>query len=253
MGKGMNPVRLRRWFFRKGDPYFLLAGSYLLLGGYFLLLTGSLLIALVGGLFSLLFLPSFRRSRERARLARLNQEFLDFLLLLASQLGSGKSMEHALEGSAGSLSSLYGGDSLLSPALEKALYFNRLGIPPDKGFSLLAGELSMPALGDFSHLLKLAREGGGSFGEILRETGSILREQLETELEIGTLLARQQMEVKILRIIPLALLLGLKLLYPQLIGFLTGTLPGVLTFLLAGGLVAGALLLSQRFCEVEWD
>ena len=92
-----------------------------------------------------------------------------------------------------------------------------------------------------------------AFGEILRETGSILREQLETEVEIGTLLARQQMEVKILRIIPLALLLGLKLLYPKLITFLTGTLPGILAFLVAGGLVAGALLLSQRFCEVDWE
>lgn len=253
MVKSMKGGGLRGLFRRKGDPLLLLGAAYLLLGGYFLLLTGSLPMALLAGLASLLFLPSFRRSRERVRLGALNQEFLDFLLLLASQLSSGKSMEHALEGSARSLSSLYGGEGCLAPALEKALYFNRLGIPPDRGFRLLSEELAMPALRDFSHLLKLAREGGGSFGEILRETGSILREQLETEVEIGTLLARQQMEVKILRIIPLALLLGLKLLYPKLITFLTGTLPGILAFLVAGGLVAGALLLSQRFCEVDWE
>ena len=84
------------------------------------------------------------------------------------------------------------------------------------------------------------------------ETSNVLSGKLEVEREIETLLAKQNMEVKILRVIPLILLLALRFLYPEMIAFLSGSVLGVIAFLAVSLLMVAAIYVSNKLMEVVW-
>lgn len=220
---------------------------------YFFLLSDRLWFGLLFGSISFVLLPHIQKEGIRRRKKRVLLEFQDFVYLLNSQLKGGKSLENSFVESKNSLYTLYGEDGIFVKSLEKTLYFNKLGIPYEQGFQLLEEEFDLDILGEFAQMVKIARQRGGAFQEILRETNNILSERLETEREIETLMAKQKMEVNILRIVPFVLLLGLKFLYPELILFLTGSLVGLLTFLCSLSLIAIAFWMSNKWMEVIWD
>lgn len=239
--------------FRKGHLLVLFSLSYLLLFGYFYLLTDRLFFSLLAGSASVFLMPWFNRELVSRKRQRILMEFQDFIYILGSQLKSGKSMDNALMETKNSLFDMYGEDAILGKALEKILSFNRFGVPYERGFELLEEQYGIDAFGEFAGVIRIARTRGGAFGEILRETNGILAERMETEREIGTLMARGKMEVRILRVVPFVLLLGLKFLYPEMVVFLTGSWVGLLTFLVAGILVGVAFFISSRLVEVEWE
>ena len=84
------------------------------------------------------------------------------------------------------------------------------------------------------------------------ETSNVLSGKLEVEREIETLLAKQNMEVKILRVIPLILLMALRFLYPEMIAFLSGSFLGIVAFLAVSLLMVAAIYVSNKLMEVVW-
>lgn len=238
---------------RKRSNLLVLGAGWLLLFLYFLLLTGKPVFAGAAGMISLFFVPYFDGVFVKRRKGRVLLEFQDFLFILNSHLKAGKSLDNAMAESRNSLNHMYGEDTLFGKGLEKVLYYNKIGVPYEKGFQLLEDQFRIGILGDFAGVIRIARTKGGAFNQILTETSNILSERMETEREIGTMLAKQALEVKILRVIPFGMLLALRFLYPEMITFLTDSPLGIATFLFVIGLFALAFVVSNKFMEVIWE
>ena len=230
-----------------------LAACYGVLFLYFITLTGNPVFSGAFSLLSVFFVPWFHKEFIKRKKKRILLEFQDFIYILNSQLKAGNSLDNGLVESKNSLFNMYGEDTLLGKSLERIVYFNRIGVPYEKGFEMLEEQFKVGVLGDFAGIIRIARKKGGAFNQILRETSNILSERLETEREIETMLAKQAMEVKILRVIPFAMLLALKFLYPEMIVFLTGSPIGVATFLFVILLVGLAFIVSNKLMEVIWE
>lgn len=227
--------------------------SYLLALFYFILLTGNILFSVLISSLSILLVPLYKKHYKKVLRDRMILEFQDFIYLLDGSLKSGKSFDNALIEIKFNLCNMYGDDALLGIELDKIIYWNKIGINYEKGFLLLEEEYQIGFFKEFGNILEITRNNGGNFKEVLDKTNNILSERLETDREIKTLLAKQRIEVLILRVIPFIMLLSIRFLYPEMIKFLTTNILGISTFLGVGMLFILSFFISNKLMEVAWD
>lgn len=227
--------------------------TYLFFVIYFLLLTSNILFSFFVSIISILFVPFYIRFQKRALSDRMILEFQDFIYLLDSSLKSGKSFNNGLIEVKFILYNMYGEDALLAKELDIILYWNKIGIKFEKGFLLLEDKYRIGFFKEFGNILEITRNKGGNLKEVLAKTNNILSERLEVDREIKTLLAKQRIEVLILRFIPFIMLLCIRFLYPEMIRFLTTNIIGLCTFLGVGLLFIFSFYLSNKLMEVVWD
>lgn len=231
----------------------LFIGSFLLSLIYFILLTSNLIFSFIVSLFTILLLPYFKKHSVKRKKTRIVLEFQDFIYLIDGSLKGGRSFDNALIDAKNNLFNMYGEDTLLGKELEKIVYWNKIGINYEKGFHMLENEYQIVFFKEFGNVLGITRNKGGSFKEVLEQTNITLSERLEVEREITTLLAKQRIEVLILRVIPFVMLLALRFLYPEMIKFLTTNIIGITTLLVVGMLFAFSFYISNKLMEVVWD
>lgn len=231
----------------------MIIASYLLALFYLILLTGNIIFSVLISSLSILLVPFHKKQYIKALRDRIILEFQDFIYLLDSSLKSGKSFDNALIEVKFNLCNMYGEDAILGKELDKIIYWNKIGINYEKGFVLLEDEYQIGFLKEFGNILEITRNKGGNLKEVLEKTNNILSERLETDREIKTLLAKQRMEVLILRVIPFIMLLAIRFLYPEMIKFLTTNIIGISTFLGVGLLFILSFFISNKLMEVVWD
>lgn len=227
--------------------------AFLILFTYFLLLTSNIVFSLLVGCISILFFPYFQGLITKRLKNRMIFEFQDFIYLLTGSLQAGNSYDNALNEVKYNLKSMYGEDTILAKELEKIIYWNKIGIGYEKGFLMLEEEYKIGFFKEFAIVLGITRNKGGNFKAVLEETNNTLSERLEIEREINTLLAKQRIEVLMLRVIPFVMLLILRFIYPEMIKFLTTNIIGGITFIGVGFLFALSFFISNKLMEVAWD
>ena len=232
--------------------YLLLLAIYLGAFGYLYLLFNKIGLSFILAFLSLFFLPYINKELKLKRKNRIVLEFQDFIYIFISNLKAGKSIDNSLAAARFSLEKIFFQDSLLSKELERIMYLNNIGIPYEKSFYALEEKLATGFFKDFGQIIAIARDKGGGYLGVLVETSNVLSGKLEVEREIETLLAKQNMEVKILRVIPLILLMALRFLYPEMIAFLSGSFLGVVAFLAVSLLMVAAIYVSNKLMEVVW-
>ncbi len=220
---------------------------------YFMLLTGNIFFSTLVSCLSIFLFPYFKVLISKRKKARMIFEFQDFIYLLSGSLQSGNSYDNALVETKFNLFSIYGEDTLLAKELEKIIYWNKIGIGYEKGFLMLEEEYQIGFFKEFAIVLGITRNKGGDFKEVLEETNNTLSERLEIEREIGTLLAKQRIEVLMLRVIPFVMLLILRFIYPEMIKFLITNVLGWVTFIGVVFLFALSFYISNKLMEVVWD
>lgn len=183
----------------------------------------------------------------------MNYEFQDFLDTLSSQIATGKSIENALVKARNDLQTIHGEESALAGELTRIVGNYGLGQKIEEGFINLGDQYKNDLIGALGEMLLLARQKGGQLVAILKRTGEVLGEQLEVEREIEVLLAKQALEVKVLRVMPFILVLLLKMLYPEMIDFLVDSPIGLGIFFLVSVLIGIAFYYSSKLMEVEWS
>ncbi|WP_162474033.1 type II secretion system F family protein [endosymbiont 'TC1' of Trimyema compressum] len=147
-------------------------------------------------------------------------------------------MENSLKRSLQDLENIHGEDGLLSPYLKKCLYYYGLGKPIESGLFELTQLYPFDWLAGFIDMIGIARIKVGDFINLIKKTSQIISDRIEIEGEIEVVLAKQNLELKILRGMPFILLLILKNLYPEMIVFLTSQFSGQLYFLIAFSVTA---------------
>lgn len=246
----MNIIRIFR---RNQNIVRIIMVTYLLVFTYFIFLTSNLVFSILVSFVSIMLGPYFKKHLIKGRKNKMLLEFQDFIYLLDGSLKSGKSFDNALIEVKFSIFNMYGDDTILVKELDKIIYWNKIGINYEKGFGLLEKEYQIGFFKEFGNVLEITRNKGGNLKEVLENTNNILSERLEVEREIRTLLAKQRVEVLIIRVIPFMMLLAFRFLYPELILFLTSTFMGLITFLGVGMLFAISFYISNKLMEVVWD
>ena len=136
------------------------------------------------------------------RRRRLEIEFREVILSVASNLQTGYSIENAFQESYRDIVLLYGSESVM--AKELRLIFRKIGNNEPLEYALinLADRSGVRDIRDFAEIFQIAKRGGGDLRGIITNTADIIGDKQEIRREIETVLSEKRFEQQIMRFIP---------------------------------------------------
>ncbi|MCC8026047.1 MAG: type II secretion system F family protein [Clostridium sp.] len=192
-----------------------------------------------------------RRERKKERLRQLGLQFKEGILVLASFLSAGYSLENGLAMSIQELELLYGSRSMIVREFMLLCTGVRMNRPAEQLLMDFGARSGLEDVDNFAQVFGAARRSGGDLVEIINYTSGIIRDKVQVQEEIHTITASKVFEQKIMNGIPFLIVLYIDLSSPGFFHVMYGTLTGRLVMTLCLGLYAGAMALSERILDIE--
>jgi len=188
---------------------------YLIFDGFVVPVTIALLIA---------FLPKYLVSRIRkSRVTAFERQLPDALLMVSGGMRAGASLAVALE------SMVKEQKPPLAQEFDLMLREQRLGVDFDTALSNMEKRMPLPDFILLVAAMRITKEVGGNFAEILESLSITLRRKLEMEGKIKALTAQGKLQGIVMACLPLFLMGILTLMEPEAMAPLYNTLYGWIT------------------------
>lgn len=189
------------------------------------------------------------RREKRQELFR--KMFREWILLLASSLTSGYSMENALVQSYQELCLMFPKGGIMQEELKMMLAKAGNNQRPEILFDELAEKYPYEEVQSFAEVFKAARISGGSLQTVIRGTAAQMAEIMDTRREIRTLLAARVYEQRIMSVMPAAVLLYIRLGSGEFLEGLYHNMTGALVMSVCLGIYGAAYLMGKRMVQFE--
>lgn len=198
------------------NRFLLMAGKGTLIGG----LVAWLFFQSVFGLVLVPFCVALTwiRDKKQQEQALREQEqalFTEYLGFVKEALMVGYSLEQAVrEGRKGMLTTLKKDHFFLQAVirLERKL---QLGTTVEEAFSQWAGEAKCEDIREFAEVLFIAKRTGGAVWQVIENTEGVIRDKQETMRYIRSVLHSREYEAKVMKCMPFAMLLYLRMFMPD--------------------------------------
>lgn len=193
-------------------------------------------LSVIGGMY---FRTLQKRNIRRNRMD-LERQFRECIRSVAASLKAGYAVENAFRESEQDMLMLFGKRSAIYRELELIRRGLVLNITLEELLRSLAERSGSDAIGQFAEVFAIAKRGGGNLPEIIRESSSLISQQIDSRQEIQTLLSGRRMEQNIMKLVPFGILTYISVSNPGYFRDLYGNLRGVviMTVLLGIYLVA---------------
>lgn len=187
--------------------------------------------------------------RERTR--QLGLQFKEAILVLASFLGAGYSLENGLAMSVTELEGLYGEEGMITREFTILSAGVRMNRQPEQLLMEFGSRSGLEDVDNFAQVFAAARRSGGELVEIIHYTAGIIRDKVQVQEEIHTMTASRVFEQKIMNGIPFLIILYIDFTSPGFFRVMYETVMGrcIMTACLA--VYAGALVLAKKILEIE--
>lgn len=224
-----------------------------------LVLTCTLAWLFYDSFYAVLFLSPFiwlwhrecQASRDKKEEEYFRKMFREWILLLASSMSAGYSVENALGQSYRELQLMFPGGGSMVEELHEMLIRTENHQRPELLFEELARRHPLEEVQSFSEVFQTARVSGGSLNAVIKNTASQMAEVLDTKREISTMLAAKVYEQKIMTVMPAAVLLYVRICSGELLEGLYHNAAGIVVMTVCLGIYASAYLLGKRLVQFE--
>ena len=185
---------------------------YALIGGGCLFLVGYVFYqnVLISAVFSLLGLkyPSMRKKQIiKMRQKKLTLQFKDMLYSLSSAVGAGNSVERALSVTLEDMKQQYNdSEAFIIQELELMVMRAKMNRTVEEIFNDFASRSHVEDIQTFANIFEISKRTGGNLIEIIRNTTQVIADKIEIKTEIDTMLSGQQMEQKVMTVLPIGLI-----------------------------------------------
>lgn len=132
----------------------------------------------------------------------LASQFKEGMVVLASALSAGYSIENALAAGEQELALLYGTEGLITREFAAMVQQIRTNRSVEQLLMDFADRSGLEDIQNFSEVFSVAKRSGGDLGGMMRHTADIIRDKMQVREEIVTLTASKQFEQKIMNLIP---------------------------------------------------
>jgi tight adherence protein B len=210
-------------------------------------------------LFSVVIVPLIPRIRSavQASLAerrrqRYMDEFKDFLFMVYTSIGAGRSMKDAIAESIPSLTSIHGSRCVLAGELSKA--YERMEVGRENDVTVLmdlAAASGSEDVYDFVTIYSICKTTGASLITALSRAASVIIDKMTIEREVQELVKRKKSEGMIIFVMPVIVILFLNLCAPDYIAPLYETLAGRLIMTGVIISIAGIYSIIQKIVKIE--
>ncbi len=229
-----------------------LVGGYTMIFMVSLLFYMSLLISLFSGALVIFLIPFYEKYKGDRQRALLLLQFKDLLYSLSASVATGRQMSQALQEGLDNLRLLYDDRSPMVKELEyivKGIYENRES--EEKLLLSFALRSGCEDIKNFVDVYLACRETGGNLEKVIGNATDIIVEKMAIQREIRTLIAQKQLEGRIITLMPIGVVLGLNVFYPDYLAVMYETFSGRIIMTLAIMGIAVAYYMTQRLSTIE--
>lgn len=207
-----------------------------------------MILAPVGMVIGVFRERTFRKERRKKELA---EQFKESMMVLASSLRAGYSIENAMETSLRELTTLYGKNGLITQEFSRMVQQIRMNRTVEELLDDFADRSGLDDIRSFAEVFAVAKRSSGDIGSIMRSTAENIRDKMQVREEIITMTASRKFEQKIMNLIPFFLVFYVESASPGFFDQMYGTGLG-------RGLMSGCLVVylisyaaAERILEIE--
>lgn len=142
------------------------------------------------------------RKQCNNRKKRLELEFKETILSVASNMQIGYSVENAFREAYKEIMILYGEESVMAVELRLLLRKISNNIQIEDALANIASRSGVQDIMDFADIFSIAKRGGGDMKGIITNTASIIGEKQEVKREIDTVVTEKKFENGIMKYMP---------------------------------------------------
>ncbi|MCD8083839.1 MAG: type II secretion system F family protein [Clostridiales bacterium] len=199
-----------------------------------------------------LLMPFYERRRLRdERKRRLSEQFKESMVILASSLSAGYSIENALVTSKQELAVLYGEHSLIAREFASITQQIRVNRPAEQALEDFALRSGLEDVRNFAEVFAVAKRSGGDLSAIMRHTAEVIRDKMQVKEEIRAMPAASQFEQKIMNGIPFFLVFYIEGSSPGFFDQMYGTNLGRVLMSSCMAAYLTALVVAKKILDIE--
>ena len=192
-----------------------------------------------------------KKDAEKRSRAVLGTQFKDMLDSLAASLRAGYSIENALKECLREMAAVHGEDSPICKELVLMVNQVSIGISAESIFRQFARRSHVEDIDTFASVFSIAKRTGGDMVEIINRTAQDIGAKIDTKNEIGVLISSRKLEMKIMMLIPAAIILYIDITSSGLLDPLYGNLRGVIIMTVCLAVYGAAVLLGRKLTDIE--
>lgn len=192
-----------------------------------------------------------RRSLLEKRKWELDMAFCDAIGCMSAALESGYSVENAVSETYRDMKLSYPEESPIMEELKSLTNKIRNNIPIEEAFMSLALRSGLDDIRSFADIFATAKRSGGNLMNVIRSTSSLIRTRAELRRETALAVASKKYEADIMKIIPFAVLLYLRIFSPEMTAALYGNLFGIVFMTVLLAVFAGLCVVSEKILDIR--
>lgn len=204
----------------------LLQGSLIILGVSYLFY-GTWIGAILFSPYLIRYIKSWEKQTIKKRQENFRLQFKEAIQSLSAGLNVGYSVENALKEACKDLQAMYRRNDLIVKELVYMIRQIQMNVTVETVFREFAARTEDEDVNTFVTAFNMAKRSGGNMLEIIRNVVRQMGEKIDVEREIGTLLAAKRMELHIMSAIPFAMIVYLRISFPEFLNVLYGNAAGV--------------------------
>ncbi len=205
---------------------------------------------LVGIVAVKLALPTIASSLKEKRIAELKFQFRDMLDSLATSLNSGKNVIDSFQSVDQDLRMQYEESAYILQELKVIMTGIYNSIDIEVLLSDFGRRSGVEDIESFANVFQICYRQGGNLKEVIRNTHSIINDKMEIEREIKTMVSTNNLQQKIMIVIPVLLVAMIKAVSPEFAAnFATPT--GIMATTFAVVMFVVAYFIGKKILDIK--
>ena len=226
-----------------------LAGACLMSLVFFVFFHQKLVLLLAACFGAVVGPGEFRRIRQKKEKQLLRTEIKEVLDDLLIFLRSGRSLESAL---LGCFQEMDPKEKKLSyPLFEEMAAGLKLSYSVEQVLAVMAEKSGIEEVRSLSGTIEICKRTEGDTAKVMEQTTRYLKDRMEIQAELKLLLAKKQLEQKIMGIMPFGMIFLLLLLSPGYLSPLYQTVTGQIVMAAAALLMAVSIWISRKIIQID--
>jgi len=227
-------------------------------------LQGILIIFVVSYLFygrwicTILFSPyliryikSWEKQTMKKRQEAFRLQFKEAIQSISAGLNVGCSVENALREAHKDLRAMYSKDEMILKELSYMIRQMQMNVTAETALEEFAARTGDEDVQTFVTAFNLAKRSGGDTMEIIRNVVRQMGEKIDVEREIQTVISAKKMELRIMAVIPFAMIVYLRLSFPEFLSVLYGNMAGIIIMSVCLAIYLVAYEVGKRIVDIE--
>lgn len=211
----------------------------------------SLLVFIVFLPFGILYPFYKKRELKEMRKEELRRQFKEGILILASSLSAGYSIENAFTAAIGDLKELYGDQGLITEEFSYISHQLKINRTVEGLLSEFAARSDLDEIQNFAEIFAVSKRSRGELVSVVSHVVRVIGDKIQVKEEILTLTAEKKLEQKIMNRMPFLIVLYIDLSSPGFFNQMYDTVVGRIVMTVCLLIYLCACYLSGAIMKIE--